>query len=604
MNIPDWVQQILTDFESRTEPHNEVQISDALRLASNAHQDMSEADFKGYHAEWAAFLFLGHAKEEDSVWGTYFVPMATIPRTDGTEFRSPDIANFDADVVNHWEHRARSVHDPVMQARYADLVWDLKRVIAPERQRPHEFAKIAIAAYLDATNKRLYTMDIEAVWWLKRALSLSLSLGNEEMTRTVVESILKFRDKVAEPQRAGVWIFPFDALYGKKGLLTPEQEAKIVADLETMLARTSSSKPDEFDPHGAQAAAERLAQHYKRQNDRPNVQRVIKIYGETFERLSKDAAPMLAMAWLQPVLERYEQEGLKDEAERLQLLHAEKGKNIKDDLKEISTTVEIKKEDIDRQVEEIIGSGNLRTSLKNVAVTFIPRANRAREFLEKMRAEAPLLSMFSVNILASDGHTSATIGSVDQDPDGRLHRELGQIMGYYQPFLVLTLERMRERYKPSVDDIFGFLAESPLFANCEKGLLRDGLEAYEREDFVKAIHVLVPQIEHILRNFLGMLGIPMLKTVRNHQGIMDAKSMNDILSDERMREILTEDLWRYLTVLYIDKKGGLNLRNDLAHGLLPSEAFSRSTADRVFHSLLTLSLLRIRQPKAEEESQS
>ncbi len=133
--------------------------------------------------------------------------------------------------------------------------------------------------------------------------------------------------------------------------------------------------------------------------------------------------------------------------------------------------------------------------------------------------------------------------------------------------------------------------------NTDKGLLREGLEAYEKEDFVKAIHILVPQIEHILRTFLGVLGVPTLKTVRNHPGIMDAKSMNDILSDERMREVLKESLWRYLTVLFIEKKGGFNLRNDLAHGLLPPTAFNRQIADRVFHSLLTLSLIRERQPK-------
>jgi lysyl-tRNA synthetase class 1 len=174
MKIPPWVQQILTDFESRTESHNEVQISDALRRASNSHQDMSEADFKGYYAEWAAFLFRGRAKE-DSIWGTYFSPMATMKRTDGTEFHSPDLAELNAEVVSHWEVRARSVKDPVMQARYADLVWDLKKVITRERQRPHELAQIAVAAYIDATKKRKYTMDLEAVWWLNRALGISLA---------------------------------------------------------------------------------------------------------------------------------------------------------------------------------------------------------------------------------------------------------------------------------------------------------------------------------------------------------------------------------------------------------------------------------------------
>ena len=371
-----------------------------------------------------------------------------------------------------------------------------------------------------------------------------------------------------------------------------------------MLARTSSGKPEEFDPHGAQAAAERLAQHYRRQNDKANIERVIKKYGSAFERLSKDASPMLAMAWLQPVIERYEQEGLKQEAERLQLMHADKGKNIASDLKEVSATVEIKKEDIEKEVERLIGSGNLSTSLLNVAHAFIPKVDQARKFLEQMRTQAPLLSMLSVGIVESDGHTSAKIGSLDEDPDGRLHRQLGQTIGFYQPFLAMTLERLRERYKPSIDDILKFLQGSPLFVDADKGLLRQGLEAYEKEDFVKAIHVLVPQIEHILRTFLGGLGVPTLKTVRNHPGIMDAKSMNDILNDERMRQVMTESLWRYLTVLYIEKKGGLNLRNDLAHGLLPPNAFNRPVADRVFHSLLALSLIREQKPRGVQPDPS
>jgi hypothetical protein len=67
--------------------------------------------------------------------------------------------------------------------------------------------------------------------------------------------------------------------------------------------------------------------------------------------------------------------------------------------------------------------------------------------------------------------------------------------------------------------------------------------------------------------------------------------MNDILSDEQMRTVLTENLWRYLEVVYIDKRG-LNLRNDLAHGLLAPNVFNRYVADRVFHTLLALSLMR------------
>jgi len=602
MRIPDWVQEVLASFDQKKEAHGELQVVDELDRARKTHGDLSDEDFKGYVAERSAFFFRGHP-DRDSVWGTYFGPMAILPGNDGAEIRVPDIKELDGEVVAHWEARARSAKDPVMRARYADSVWDLKQAITNERPS-HEFAHVAIDAYLSATRERLYTMEIEADNWLRRALGLSLSIRDTGRTKLVVTRMFEFYDQVASPLKPGVWIFLFDTLYGRKNLLTPEQEAKIIADLESMLARTSSGKPEEFDPHGAQAAAERLAQHYKRQNDKANVERVIKMYGSAFERLSKDASPMLAMAWLQPVIERYEQEGLKQDAERLQLMHAEKGNNIASDLKEVSATVEIKKEDIEKEIGRLIGSGDLNPSLVNITQAFIPKVDEARKMLEQMRTQAPLLSMLSVGIIESDGHTSANIGSLDEDPDGRLHRQLGQTIGFYQPFLALTLERLREKYKPSIDELFNLLHESPLFANADKGLLREGLEAYEREDFVKAIHVLVPQIEHILRTFLGVLGVPTLKTVRNHPGIMDAKSMNDILSDERMRDVLTENLWRYLTVLYIEKKGGLNLRNDLAHGLLPPRAFNRQIADRVFHSLLALSLIRERQPKDNRHNPS
>ena len=173
---------------------------------------------------------------------------------------------------------------------------------------------------------------------------------------------------------------------------------------------------------------------------------------------------------------------------------------------------------------------------------------------------------------------------------------MAETVGFYQPFLAHTLARLRERFAPTTEDVLDFLCQSPLFVESRNGLLRDGLLAYEQEDFVKAIHVLVPQVEDILRKFLGHLGRPTLKTVRNRLGIMDAKSMNDILGDERMREVLTENLWRYLEVVYIDKRG-LNPRNDLAHGLLAPDVFNRHVADRVFHTLLALSLMRATQTK-------
>jgi hypothetical protein len=273
------------------------------------------------------------------------------------------------------------------------------------------------------------------------------------------------------------------------------------------------------------------------------------------------------------------------------LFLAEKDKGATANLKHIRVETEIKPEELDKLVEQLIG-GDLSAALERVAAHYIPKVEPAKRLLERLKTDAPFHSMIPIVLIGEDGHPSAKIGSADNDEEGRLHHQLSQIIGIEQPFLMHTLAKLRERYSPTVEQILEFLYQFPLFTREADGLLKTGLEAYWSGDFTKSIHVLVPQVERILRNFLEKLGIPTLKPIRN-LGIMDAKGMNDVLGDERVRQVLTENLWRYLTVVYIDKRG-MNLRNDLAHGLVPAAAFNEGLADRVFHTLLALSVLRVR----------
>jgi hypothetical protein len=592
LNIPGWVEEILDLWETRTEPFFEVEVAEALRSAQNSHPEMSDEDFKGYYAEWSAFFFSGMTSGK-SLWNTYFGPMVTIG-----EKASPDLRVLDEEVVLRWERRARSVRSSVMRARYADLVWDMKQTVTGQRPS-HEFAQMAVDAYDESTKKSLYKIDMEGVGWLKRAFGLSLGLGDRERAKRVIGSLFSFCQAVVQPRRIGVWIVPFDLLYDHRELLSREQNARLVDDLENMLAVTSGSgKEEDFDPYGAEAAAERLARHYKGKNGKANADRVIRTYAAAFKKMALEANSLLAMAWLQPVIDRLQQDGLKREAEELLLLSAEKGKGVSAGLKTIEVKTEIKQEQVDELVEQLIGGGDLQKALAQVAHYYVPKAEAARKLLEKLKTDAPLLSMIPILMVKEDGRPTAKIGSADEDAEGRLHKQLDQTIGFYQPFLMHTLARLKERYSPTIEQILDFLCLSPLFAKAECGLLKAGLEAYRDDDFVKAIHVLVPQVEHTLRNFLGSLGIPTVKPVRN-LGIMDAKSMNDVLGDDRMRQVLTEDLWRYLTVVYIDKRG-LNLRNDLSHGLLTPTMFNKGVADRVFHTLLALSLLRANAEKKPE----
>jgi hypothetical protein len=590
MKIPDWIKAALTPFETKKDPHGELEIYEAIRNAKKQHGDVpDDEEWNCFLAESSAFGFLTR-RGEPSVWGTYFGPMATWTLTDGTEGRNPDIAPLGQETITHWQERATAVANPLMSARYADLVWDLTKVIAKSKP-DYKYAQLATDQYVKSVENKLYTMDIYAVHWLERAFSLAVSLKDDARTKAVIALIFSFYDTNATPDKTGVWIFPFDCLYSRRDLLTTEQQERIIADLEKMLAISSGGgKPEHFDPFDAQAAADRLAQHYRRLNDMANVERVVKQYGEAFERLSKDGSPMLAQAWLLPVIERYEQEGLKQDAERLRILAEEKGKHIQEDLKEHTGTFSISREELEGFVKEMLAN-DLDGALLRIAVHFTPDVEGTRKNLREIQDIAPLMSLFSVTKISSDGLPSAKIGSLEEDPDGRLHMEIGNRISTYVPFLVKVIDRMREKYKPSPEQIIDWLAQSPVFHESRREFLAEGLRAYETGDYLKAIHVLVPQVEHTLRNLLVLIKIPTTKAVSRHPGITDVKSMNQVLEDERVREALTENMWRYLTVLYIDRRG-LNIRNDLAHGLLEMNMFNRVVADRVFHSLLVIALVR------------
>jgi len=254
VKVPEWVKKVLSSFGQRTEPYMEVEIADALHAVRKGQGDLNDEDWKGFIAEWSAFLFLeGQGKK--SVWGTYFAPMMSAKRADDTDIFSPDVKALDAHTVAHWEEQARTCSHPVMQARYSDLVWDLKRTITRERASA-DYARTAIDSYLKAADEKLYPMEVIGIQWLGRALDLSLLINDVDRTKRVVEFMFEFYERIAQPQLAGTWLFLFDKLYGQK-FVSPEQECRIVASLEVMLAKTSDTTMSEtgvyhgLDPWGA-----------------------------------------------------------------------------------------------------------------------------------------------------------------------------------------------------------------------------------------------------------------------------------------------------------------------------------------------------------------
>ena len=213
-----------------------------------------------------------------------------------------------------------------------------------------------------------------------------------------------------------------------------------------------------------------------------------------------------------------------------------------------------------------------------------------------MAEKAPLVSMLTATVMGIDGFTEAKINSVQEDLDGRAIQHAADRFNWEAPFLYFVLNRAKEKHGFDLDKLVAFVNEAPFFAPAREALIREGLAAWLAEDPVKAIHVLVPQVEAACRDLLAALGAPVMRQDPNTGGF-EVIGMGAALSHPGFRAGVHKDIRFHLRALYTDPRG-INLRNHLAHGLTHVGLLGMGVANWVVHSILLLAILRIKQRPA------
>src|SRR5262249_59954822 len=120
------------------------------------------------------------------------------------------------------------------------------------------------------------------------------------------------------------------------------------------------------------------------------------------------------------------------------------------------------------------------------------------------------------------------------------------------------------------NDFVAIAAGSPIVPKDRAPLFGKGLFAGYDKDFVTAIHVLVPQIEHMVRVHLKAAGVK--TTNLDKDGIENENGLSALMDPPETTQIFGEDLSFELKALFCDSFGP-NLRNQVAHGLLDDGAF-------------------------------
>ncbi|HBC87046.1 MAG TPA: hypothetical protein DCZ94_08840 [Lentisphaeria bacterium] len=580
------IQKVLAEYDSDIKPITEYDVSD--RICKLLGKDYTSELPMQWNAETWAFAFQESKLEDNKGRSTFYGPLRALIGYD----EYPSIGKITPEIIDYWTDRATSSRHPVLKTRYADLVWDLSKKVkgAPAS---HTMAQQVIDSTIEMAWLQCHKYKTTIIRRLRRALSLSLSLGDDESVARVRDAVIVYEDAVAEDDKEALWGFSFDMLLldNPKVKVSEDIRLKLVGDLEARLGRFAAPDRIPRNPWGAEDAAMRLARHYRKEGRAEDVRRVLLVYEQCFQSFAAQASAMQASAWLRGIHAVFADFGLADDARRIAVQLRELGPRCTSEMKPVTFTTTIPEEEM-RKYIEVMTEGSLHDSLLRVAAKYFPDRSVIEEQLSELAEAAPLMSHLTIILQDHKGRPVASVDDIDSDLDGRVAMQMSHSMKFSAMSMRLVLAEIFRRNNVTAQVLAEYICRSPVFEEGRCQMLEHGLQLYLSGDHLASAHVLIPCIENAFRLMLEKLRGDVLKPARN--GGMQLKTLDELLRSPKLLEFFGEDRILYFRVLLTDQRGW-NLRNDVCHGLTVPEAFGTAMTDRLLHVLLCLAQVRAKQ---------
>jgi hypothetical protein len=473
------------------------------------------------------------------------------------------------------------IEDPELKARVADVLWECKQ--------GYRFGRIAVEAYQRAAeiteNGREWIHFVEK---LQRAASLAAKL--ERGKQVHLEVIARIEEKVAKfsgDLGSGMLVHELLDVVMAHGFGNPEAYAALC---ERLGSDFRSAKQWSFSVSYWSLAA---AWHRRAKNE-DDARRCRNQEGETMVAQAQDADDRMRIGasysagWLMRGIEILRETGT--DAERIAVLHAEMIGLQREALNDLNTftvdprnipgyaeTAKAAAADVHKHLsglrldEAIARLANI-TSPTDVGELRKTMANAAGDFLHQR---------VGMGTLDFEGKITDQVegAAVTEDPS-ELHLqkrmfEWGKMSlwplacdWYIEP----ARRTIRLEHRLRFQDLAFLVSPNPFVPIGHEEIYLRGVIAGFNDDHLVATHLLVPQLEHSIRMILKRSGF-LTSTLKS--GLQKEMDLGGLLTHEKTIEIFGEDVIFDLRGILIEKFGE-NLRNNMAHGFLPSSSFNEA----------------------------
>ena len=485
-----------------------------------------------------------------------------------------DIA-FYAEIVD-------AIDDAWLRARVADLVW-LK-----QRPRDVRFALAAIDAY------RLIPLDAET--WVRgghecweRAISLARILKAGAGTRlTEMEAAIldAFNTATKESGFLGLWL---EDLLDANGF--GRTHSSVIAQKLNVLAVEFDG---DGDLHRSREFFDAASRWFDRSGDEAKSAEMTVAVAEAWvkeaiARTSMDSpSHMVASSFYENAIQTYRKVPKTERAvhrvdERILELRthlAQSGEMTLGEMGVISTP------GID--ITQLVENARKSVTGKPATEALLAFANihRGAKFDEMRKSALERMQQFvfsslvSSTVMSRDGRMIAKRPAISlgaeptADDEIAIRAEMVRHYGILVSIVVQgdiwpALEVLLLEHRLRETDFVGLARQSPIVPKDRAELFGKALFAGYDRDFVVALHLLIPQIEHMVRVHLKQAGAK--TTNLDKEGIENENGLSTLMDLPEADTVFGKDLAFELKALFCDAFGP-NLRNEFAHGLLGANA--------------------------------
>ena len=489
------------------------------------------------------------------------------------DFSQSDI-NFFAQIVDVIDE------EPWLKGRLADLVW-LK-----QHPRDLKFALAAIDSYRSIPLGLESSVPDGFDCW-KRAIRLTHILGKGADNRLAeIEAAIIEKFKLTTKE---------DRFLGRR-LADLLKSHNLGRDHSTMIATKLESLAREFevanDFLNACDCFRDAVDWFRSSGDAPKSTEMKVALAECYVReasariIAERSSHMEAARFYENAIQTYRdiprsERELHQVDERIDELRAKLGESQKKSLDEMGV-ITSPDFDISQLVEDArnaVRGKELVEALKAFASLHdVANVEEMRERASEMLRDQPFLEDLLSNsiVVSGDGRVVDKRFSItsSEGAESAIYSAMVQEHGVVVALVVQgrilpALDVLHLEHRLSEADFVALARQSPIVPMGRELLFGKALFSGFDRDFITALHLLVPQVEHMVRCLLKRVGEK--TTHLDSTGIETENGLSALMDTPKVEKIFGRDLSFEIKALFCDSTGP-NLRNELAHGLLDDEA--------------------------------